>query len=123
MGPHVTREGAGPGASFSVKSSGFVVASSWARLGLFHRWRGWPDLVRSKSNLVWGRGFWGKRKENEREKREKGKEGHGFFGFSNPILYFLSIFRNKLHFCVFQIIFSIFNKYDAKLNFRAAILN
>ena len=82
---------------------------------------GSPNLVRSVLDLVWGKGFRGKRKKEERE-RERKIVSH-FLGFRNLNLFFFRFFETKSYFCVFKIVFSIFNKYDTKMDFQVNILN
>ena len=58
------------------------------------------------------------RRKRKREERKREKENFRVCsGFQNPILYFPRFFRTKFYFCVFFIVFSIFNKYNAKINF------
>ena len=73
-----------------------------------------------------GRGERRERKKKRKRKRKK-KEGKKYLrvcsGFQNPFLYHSRFFRTKFCFLCILIVFSIFNKYDPKLNFRATILN
>ena len=68
-----------------------------------------------------------KEKKKEERKNERERENNEFFffcsTFQNPILYFSQFFGMKFHFCVFFIMFTIFNKYDTKLNFQVNTLN
>ena len=66
----------------------------------------------------------GEKRERERERvrgkkrRKEEKESFlGFSGFQNLNLYSFRFFGTKSHFHVFQLVFSIFNKYNTKINF------
>ena len=67
------------------------------------------------------------RERKEKKRREKKKKRKEKFrvcsGFQNPNLYFSRFFGMKFCFCVFFIVFTIFNKYDTKMNFQANTLN
>ena len=74
---------------------------------------------------MWGENFWERERkrrereggENEKEKGEREKKFRIRSDFQNSILYFSRFFGTKFHFCLFFIVFTIFNKYDAKMNF------
>ena len=59
------------------------------------------------------------KKKKEREERQREKRLFGFVQVSKSRIYTLfGFFGLKSRFCVILIVFSIFNKYDAKKNFR-----
>ena len=64
-----------------------------------------------------------RREKKKREERKKEKDFGFYSGFQNPNLYPFWIFGFQSCFCVILIVFSIFRKYDAKMNFRVTILN
>ena len=74
-------------------------------------------------------GKWGKEKERqgkkrkEKKKKEKKKEKGNCSGFQNPNLYPFWIFWISTSFLRNLIVFSIFSKYDAKMNFQVTIFN
>ena len=99
---------------------------TWAGFGRSHRRRGWPNPIRSGLDLMWGREK-DEREEGEKEKKkgeEREKESFRFVRVFETQFYTpLGFPKMKFHFRIFLIVFTIFNKYDTKMNFRVKTLN
>ena len=106
------------------------MGAGWARLKVVRRRESSPDPIRSTVNSAREKRGQGERREEEREnerkrrKKKKRREKKIVWvcsGFQNSNLYPFHVFVLKFCFYIILVVFSIFNNYNAKINFQVTI--